>query len=128
MRSAIARATGPTGTTADVVVTFSAAYSASALFAYRASSALSVHDVEDGAAATNPSRTITTTDGGFLVAVSAKGDNYNMVWTGATERAELTSGAMHFGVADTGTTGSVVTVTQTSAGNSSLSVAVYKAA
>ena len=129
MRSAIARATVPTGTTADVVVTFSAAYSVSALFAYRASSALSVHDVEDGAVATNPTRTITTTDGGFLVAVSAKGDNYDMVWTGAaTERAELASGSAHFGVADTGTTGANVTVTQTSLGNSSLSVAVYKAA
>lgn len=126
--SAVARAAVPTGTTADIVVTLSGAANRCGINVFAAPFPLALV-AADAITAFNPSVSVATAAGGWLVAGSGKPDNYNMVWTGATEVYETPMGTgPRLGAAYALTTGSTVTVTQTSSGASGLAVATYRAA
>jgi len=82
--AAIAIAEVPTGTTADVVVTFTGAMDRCAIGIWRAVGSISMTPIDTGSSTADPGTdTLTSVIGGYCVCVGTGGDT--ATWTNATE-------------------------------------------
>jgi len=94
----------PTGTTADITITFSEVMLRAAISVYRVTgiSAATPYDLVTSTAS-NPSGTIDVPAGGFAIGVANSGANTTASWTGLTEDydAVVESGLNYTGAADT---------------------------
>ena len=89
----IAIAAVPTGTTGDVVVTFSSTMGEAAISVYRAVGIASITAYDTGSDTTDPmTTTIDIPAGGFAVAVSSVACGSLTTWTGLTEDVDFSYG------------------------------------
>lgn len=116
--SFIATANVPTGTTADVVVTWSGAQIRSAIGVWSSTGLTSDAAIDTDSSTADPATvTLTTVSGGFVIAVKHnQGDVATFTWsgTGVTERFELTNieaTNSQFGGADADTTTTSLEIT-----------------
>lgn len=98
----------PTGTTADIVVVYTAAMARSAISVWSVTggiNSLSATDSDDNSS--DPAtKTLTTTADGFLIAGACNDANTTITWTNATERADaVVETALTYSGADAATTG-----------------------
>lgn len=124
----VARLAVPAGTTAEIVVTFSGSVSTAAVTVYSLPTSVAVVGTLASIGTSPVSGVLTSTTAGWTVAMSTKGDNYNMVWTGLAEDYDFQVGSDRYGSASSQTSAGNLTITQTSAGNSGLAAVAYATA